>query len=203
MKTRILRILFLASIVMPLAYAIPVSAQQSGPASTPPTDEKTCTAAGGQCTFGGCGDNEQQNGSCSDKEQTTTCCVAKQPGIPATGAASGAATNAPVIGSTTKLYDPLGGIGIVGIVSRLISTFLGVAGGIALLVFVYAGIMYMTAGSSDRVKKATDAMKYAALGLFILMFAYMITSLYLSVLTSTATSKTTPAAGSVAVPKAQ
>jgi hypothetical protein len=195
MKTRTLCHLFLVSIVMLFAYAAPTMAQQS--ASAPPSDEKSCTAAGGQCTFGGCDKGEQQNGSCNDKEQTTTCCVPKKEGAPAAGADTGAVANAPVVGSTTKLYDPLGGIGIVGIVSRLIKTFLGVAGGIALLVFVYAGIMYMTAGSSDRIKKSVDAMKYAAIGLFILMFAYMITSLYLNVLTSTAASKTTkPAATS-------
>lgn len=84
------------------------------------------------------------------------------------------------------LTDPLRGIGLIGALNRVIMTFLGMVGAFALLVFVYSGIVFMTAGSSDRVKKAMDAMKYAILGLIIIMFAYIITNVYFNVLTQEA-----------------
>lgn len=59
-------------------------------------------------------------------------------------------------------------------------------GALALLVFVYAGVVYMTAGSSDRVKEARDTMKYAVLGLAMIIFAYVLTNFFFNILTSSA-----------------
>ncbi len=86
------------------------------------------------------------------------------------------------------LKDPLdiggGSPGIIGVISRFIGTFLGVVGALALLVFVYAGIVYMTAGGSDeRVKEAKDTMKYAFIGLALIMFAYAFATSFFNVLT--------------------
>ncbi len=80
------------------------------------------------------------------------------------------------------LEDPLRGAGISAILGRLISTFLGLAGSLALLAFVWAGVIYMTAGDSDRIKQAQTIMKSTALGLLILIFAYTISKLFFEVL---------------------
>ena len=40
----------------------------------------------------------------------------------------------------------------------------------------------MTAGSSDRVQKAKDALKYAVIGLFMIAFAYSISAFFFSTL---------------------
>lgn len=88
------------------------------------------------------------------------------------------------------LYNPLcpdGSASCVtlnGLIGRFVAAFIGMVGALALLVFVYAGIMYMTAGSSDRVKQATDTMKYALIGLALIMFAYVLTSFFFNALTS-------------------
>jgi hypothetical protein len=96
-------------------------------------------------------------------------------------------------GSSTKLKDPLGGVGLVGALNRVINTFLGVVGAIALLVFVFAGVTYMTAGGSEeRVTRARDTMKYAIIGLALITFAYALTSFYFQALTTTPTVTTTP-----------
>lgn len=107
-----------------------------------------------------------------------------------------AQTTTSTAGSSMTLTDPLGGIGLIGIINRLVLTFLGVVGAIALLVFVYAGVTYMTAGGDDaRVTRAKDAMKYAFIGLALIMGAYVLTNFYFNVLTqnpTTTTSSTTP-----------
>jgi hypothetical protein len=94
-------------------------------------------------------------------------------------------------GSSMSLSDPLGGVGLIGILSRLVKTFLGLTGAIALLVFVYAGVMYMTAGGDDsQVTKAREAMKYAFIGLVLIMGAYALTNFYFMVLTQAPAAQT-------------
>jgi hypothetical protein len=147
--------------------------------------EVTCASLGGTC--------EEKNqctpvgiaaGSTATDclAQYKICCVkagaAATPSAPATPPAAGGA------GSPTTLTDPLHGIGLLGIVNRLIMTFLGVVGAFALLVFVYAGVVYMTAGGKEEsVTKARDTMKYALIGLALIIFAYALANFYLSALT--------------------
>lgn len=105
--------------------------------------------------------------------------------------ASGAAASAPAqpsgkAGSTIKLQDPLGGATFFTLINRVITAFLGMVGALALGVFVYAGVLWMTAGSSDRVKEAKDAMKYAVIGLAMIAFSFAITSFFLGAFTQVA-----------------
>lgn len=87
-------------------------------------------------------------------------------------------------GSDTKLINPLGAnADILTIINRVISSFLGIVGAIALLVFVYGGIVYMTAGGNEkRTSEARSTLVHAAIGLTIIMFAYTITNTFLYVL---------------------
>ncbi|MBU1034356.1 pilin, partial [Patescibacteria group bacterium] len=63
--------------------------------------------------------------------------------LPEVQAAAGA-------GSPTELTNPLGANAtFYTVIQRVISAFLGMVGALALAVFVYAGVMWMTAGSSD------------------------------------------------------
>lgn len=97
------------------------------------------------------------------------------------------------------LQNPLGnGTTLLTLINRLVVTFLGLVGALALLVFVYAGVMYMTAGGDEaRVTKAKDAMKYAFIGLVLIMGAYTLTSFYFQVLTQ---NPTAPAAATTPKP---
>lgn len=87
-------------------------------------------------------------------------------------------------GSDTKLINPLGAnADILTIINRVISSFLGMVGAIALLVFVYGGVMYMTAGGNEkRASGARETLVHAAIGLTIIMFAYTITNTFLYVI---------------------
>jgi type IV secretion system pilin len=80
---------------------------------------------------------------------------------------------------TVQLPDPLGGADLPTIIGRVISTFLGIVGGLALLVFVYAGIRYMTAAGDEKaITTAKDTMVYGFIGLLIIVFAYAITNFF-------------------------
>lgn len=73
-------------------------------------------------------------------------------------------------------------------------------GALALLAFVWAGVTWMTAGSSDRVQKAKDTMKYAVIGLAMIAFAYAITSFFVDTLLGSIKPSTEEQAPEAAVP---
>ncbi len=111
----------------------------------------------------------------------SSCCLATSVSGSAPAKAAGAPSSP---GSATTLENPLGaGTTIVTILNRVITAFLGIVGALALAVFVYAGVTYMTAGSSDRVKQATEAMKAAVIGLALIAFSYAITTFFINAFT--------------------
>ena len=115
----------------------------------------------------------------TNADNKKACCWKRKP--------AGAQTAAPSQGTSLPLFDPLNGIGLIGIINRLVTGFLSIVGALSLLVFVYAGVMYMASGSSEtRIKKAKETMKYGAIGLAIIMLSYTITRVYFRVLTEDA-----------------
>jgi len=61
------------------------------------------------------------------------------------------------------------------LIGNAIKIFLGLVGTIALLVFLYSGIMWMLAGGKEAfVQKAESSMIWAALGLFVVFISYTI-----------------------------
>jgi len=91
-------------------------------------------------------------------------------------------------GGTVNLVNPLGGQDIEGkekgetnlnqILGRVVASAMGVLGSITLLVFVTGGFMWLTAaGSPERVKKGTETMVWAVIGLFIIFSSYAILTL--------------------------
>ena len=77
-------------------------------------------------------------------------------------------------GSGTCLCNPLGSINTPqALIGRIIDTVLGVVGSIALLMFVYGGIIWMTSsGSPEKVKSGRDTLVWSAIGLAIIFSAY-------------------------------
>jgi hypothetical protein len=62
---------------------------------------------------------------------------------------------------------------------------LGVAGSVALVIFVIGGVIYITSGgSSDKVQKATSLLKGAVVGLAIILLAGLIIQTILTKLTA-------------------
>ena len=61
------------------------------------------------------------------------------------------------------------------IIGYAIKTVLGVVGGLALLMFVWGGFNWLTsAGNSEKVKKGTEAMVWAGIGLVVTLSSYII-----------------------------
>lgn len=107
--------------------------------------------------------------------QTTTCNTAISSDGGPCGTGHCCIPKPPLSSGATVLKDPLGDGGILVIVSRIIGALLGILGVLGLLVFVYAGVIYMTAGgSSERVKHAVGTMKFAMIGLGLIVFSYVI-----------------------------
>jgi len=60
-------------------------------------------------------------------------------------------------------------------VGEAIAVGLGIIGSIALCIFIYGGIMWMTSGGVEQnITKAQNTMVWAALGLFAIFCSYMI-----------------------------
>lgn len=58
---------------------------------------------------------------------------------------------------------------------------LGISGSLALIMFVIGGILYITSGGQDaKIKKATDVLKYAVIGLAIILLSGVLVKFFLA-----------------------
>ncbi len=76
--------------------------------------------------------------------------------------------------AATSLTNPLGSVTNPDqVIANVISTFLGIVGGIALIIFVYGGfLMLISSGNPEKVKKGRDALMWATLGLVVIFGSY-------------------------------
>ncbi len=90
---------------------------------------------------------------------------------------------------------------LLTIIGRIISAFLGILGVICLILFIYAGAIWMTAGGDDKkVDKAKKILINAVVGLVITLSAYAISTFILNLLgDATGTGGSGSASGSVSV----
>jgi hypothetical protein len=90
---------------------------------------------------------------------------------------------------------------LMAIVGRIISAFLGILGVICLILFIYSGAIWMTAGGDDKkVEKAKGILINAVIGLVITLSAYAISTFILNLLSdATGRSGSGSASGSVSV----
>ena len=72
-----------------------------------------------------------------------------------------------------KLENPLGTTDVNLVVANVIRALLGVTGSIALLMFIWGGLLWLTSGGQpEKVKKGKETLKWALLGLVVIFFAY-------------------------------
>ncbi|MFZ2189302.1 MAG: pilin [Candidatus Magasanikiibacteriota bacterium] len=95
--------------------------------------------------------------------------------------------------SSVQLVNPIGGsintpkgeVRFSMIFGKIIKTAMGIIGAITLLVFVYAGGLFLTSsGNAEQVKQGTNMMLWAAIGLFIIFSSYAILDLIFKTLTN-------------------
>lgn len=83
------------------------------------------------------------------------------------------------------LTNPLMTTNLSEVIGRLIQAILGVTGAVALLMFVYGGFLWLiSAGVPERVKKGKEVMKWAVLGIAVIVGAYMIVRTIITALES-------------------
>jgi hypothetical protein len=107
--------------------------------------------------------------------------VSETPSEPAgDGGAPGGPSTEPI-----RLFNPLGSdITIAQFIGRGIRAVIGIVGALALLMFIYGGIVWMTAGGSqERITSAKNILKNSFIGLLLIFFSYTIISVFFSVLT--------------------
>ena len=80
-------------------------------------------------------------------------------------------------GTTCTLNNPLGSISTPqALVGQVINTVLGVVGSLALLMFIYGGLTWMTSsGNEEKVKKGRDIILWSAIGLVVIFLSYALT----------------------------
>jgi len=82
---------------------------------------------------------------------------------------------APVQGDEPVLKNPLGDRELSEIIGGIIQYLLGFVGILALVMFIYGGITWMTsAGAPEKIKKGRDTLVWAVLGLAFVFFSYAI-----------------------------
>ena len=71
------------------------------------------------------------------------------------------------------LEDPLGNRDVSTLVGDIISYILGIVGVLALVMFIYGGITWMTsAGAPEKIKKGKDTLVWTVFGLAFIFLSY-------------------------------
>lgn len=97
----------------------------------------------------------------------------------------------PGTGSTNiqpvTLSNPLGGDTTPQVlIGRIINAVLGLVGSLALVMFIYGGMIWMTAaGASEKVQKGKDILIWATIGMIVIFSSYAITKFVLEAINST------------------
>ena len=79
---------------------------------------------------------------------------------------------------------------IIGNVIKVVLSFVGI---VMVIIVVYAGYLWMTAGGdSDQVKKAKDWMLNASIGIFICLLAYTLSSFVIAKIFEASSGTTSP-----------
>lgn len=113
-------------------------------------------------------------------------------------AQTGGVTPPPVNNTPTpngnQLYNPLGATSVQSLIGRAINGVMGVVGSLALLMFVYGGLLWMTSGGKDaQVKKGKDIILWSSVGMAVIFGAYALTKFIITALTNSGTVNNTPA----------
>jgi len=127
------------------------------------------------------GTNYAIAGTCSCNDGSTTwnltcdSCTSAGGWCPGCSFSSGTPGQTP--GATVNLENPLGEgmTDPAAFIGKILQTVLGLTGILAFVMFIYGGLLWMTAmGNSDRVEKGKNIFIWATLGLIVVFSAYAI-----------------------------
>jgi hypothetical protein len=106
-----------------------------------------------------------------------------------TPAANFALAQAPAAAPTAtphaSLQNPLETENLNEFIGRIIKAALGLAGSLALLMFVWGGMQWLiSGGSAERIKKGKDTLIWAVLGIVVIFTAYTLVNVLVKALAS-------------------
>ena len=82
----------------------------------------------------------------------------------------------PTPADVVSLNNPLEAAGVTTpqqLIGKIISAVLGIVGSVALLMFIFGGLVWMTAGGNEKkVSQGRDILMWAAIGLIIIFISY-------------------------------
>ncbi len=82
-----------------------------------------------------------------------------------------------------ELTNPLGTTDVPTLIGRIIKGALGVVGSLALLMFIFGGLTWMTSGGSEeKIKKGRGIIIWAILGIVIIFTSYSILNLVFEII---------------------
>lgn len=88
-------------------------------------------------------------------------------------------------GGAINLTNPLSVNTPQALIGKVINSALGLVGSLALLMFIYGGLTWMTSsGNQEKVKKGRDIIVWSAIGLVIIFSSYAIIRFVLSTIAS-------------------
>jgi len=135
---------------------------------------------GNECIDGGGGPCD---GTLYESEATCTAALPKaQQDTEAQKAAQASGKECVIKGDNcVPLQNPLGAqTDIRSIIGNVLQAAIGIMGSLALLVFVVGGFLWLTAaGREEQIKKGTQTMVWAAIGIVVIFSSYAIISLVL------------------------
>lgn len=71
--------------------------------------------------------------------------------------------------------NPIEAESVPALVNSIVKAILGIVGALALLMFVYGGVLWLTSlGNKERIKKGQDVLTWATIGLLIIFSSYAI-----------------------------
>jgi hypothetical protein len=75
--------------------------------------------------------------------------------------------------AAAKLQNPLGTTSPQVVIGNIIRSLLGLSGALALLMFIYGGMLWIiSGGSAEKIKKGKDTLVWATFGLAIIFMSY-------------------------------
>ena len=91
--------------------------------------------------------------------------------------------------AAVSLTNPLGTSDVREIVARVINAAIAISGSIALLMFVYGGLVWLASmGKPDWVEKGKKTLTWAIIGITVIALAYIITyTIFAGLLTGSTT----------------
>lgn len=90
---------------------------------------------------------------------------------------------APAQATIVNVVNPINATSVPELVNNVVRTILGIVGALALFMFVYGGMLWMTSGgNSTRIEKGKDTLIWATIGLFVIFASYAILNFILTAL---------------------